>query len=159
MNSATQKCPNNIYMWALQLKSVKTKYLKLFWLKIFSIAPSLNDTGGAPWAANISANFRKNLKRYNEDEDESWKKPEAKNLVALSLYVGVYICVGEAIGYIGQCYLCMSWSVWCMTGQWSLIDSLLFMTENVSVKLKEFQRGYLDHFGASHSHEKSLYFL
>jgi hypothetical protein len=37
----------------------------LFWLKIFSIFVFFRvvDTGGAPWAANISANFRKNLKR------------------------------------------------------------------------------------------------
>jgi hypothetical protein len=29
----------------------------------FPFATSVNDTGGAPWAPNISANFRKNLKR------------------------------------------------------------------------------------------------
>ncbi len=28
-----------------------------------SRAPTINDTGGEPWAANISANFRDNLKR------------------------------------------------------------------------------------------------
>ncbi len=31
--------------------------------KTFLIATCVNDTGGAPWAANISVNFQKNLKR------------------------------------------------------------------------------------------------
>ncbi len=30
---------------------------------IFSFAIGVNDTGGAPWAANISASFQKNSKR------------------------------------------------------------------------------------------------
>ncbi len=47
------------------------------------------DTGGAHWLANISANFRKNLKRSYWDTlglGVNWfmKKPEAKNLVTLS---------------------------------------------------------------------------
>ncbi len=49
-----------------------------------------SDTGGKPWAANISANFQKNSKRslWNTlglGETDSWKEPEAKNLVTLSL--------------------------------------------------------------------------
>ncbi len=48
------------------------------------------DTRGAPWLANISANFRKNLKRSKWNTlglGGNWfmKKPEAKNLVTLSL--------------------------------------------------------------------------
>ncbi len=48
------------------------------------------DTGGAPWLANISANFRKNSKRSKWNTlglggNWSMKKPEAKNLVTLSL--------------------------------------------------------------------------
>ncbi len=50
------------------------------------------DTGGAPWLANLSANFRKKLNGPNGIlwgwvETDSWKKPEAKSLVTLSLYV------------------------------------------------------------------------
>jgi hypothetical protein len=72
-------------------KDVQTKYLQLFWLKIFSICHySVIDTGGAPWAANISANFEK---IWNDPkgilrglgETDSGKKPEVENLVALSL--------------------------------------------------------------------------
>jgi hypothetical protein len=51
-----------IYMVTLLSKGVPTKLLKFFWLKIFSFATSVSDTGGQPWAANISANFGKNLK-------------------------------------------------------------------------------------------------
>ncbi len=55
-------------------------------------ATGVVDTGGAPWLANISANFRKNSKRskwnnlgWGGGETDSRKKPEAKNLVTLSL--------------------------------------------------------------------------
>ncbi len=49
VNSTTQRCPNKI--------------IKIFLIEIFlPFATSVNDTGGASWAANISANFRKNLK-------------------------------------------------------------------------------------------------
>ncbi len=53
-------------------------------------ATGVVDTGGAPYLANISANFRKNSKRSKWNtlgwgETDSWKKPEAKNLVTLSL--------------------------------------------------------------------------
>ncbi len=44
-------------------RSPQTKYLKLFWVKIFSFVTGVNDTGGAPWDANISANFLKNSDR------------------------------------------------------------------------------------------------
>ncbi len=48
------------------------------------------DTGGAPWLANISANFRKIRNGpdgilWSWGKTDSWKKPEAKNLVTLSL--------------------------------------------------------------------------
>ncbi len=39
------------------------KIILIFWLKLFPFATGVNNTGGAPWAANISKNFRKNLKR------------------------------------------------------------------------------------------------
>ncbi len=53
-------------------------------------AAGVVDTGGAPWLANISANFRKIRNGLNGilwgwGETDSWKKPEAKNLVTLSL--------------------------------------------------------------------------
>ncbi len=41
----------------------------------FFICHGVNDTGGAPWAANILTNFRKNLKWrkwYNEGFGENW---------------------------------------------------------------------------------------
>ncbi len=44
VSSTTQRWPNKI-------------------IKIFLIEDFVNDTGGKPWAANISANFQKNLKR------------------------------------------------------------------------------------------------
>ncbi len=49
VNFTAQRCPNKIS--------------KIFLIEdFFSFATSVNDTGGAPWAANISANFRKNSK-------------------------------------------------------------------------------------------------
>ncbi len=53
-----------IYMLTLLPKGAQTKLLKFFCLKIFSIChpTSVVDTGGALWAATISANFRKNSK-------------------------------------------------------------------------------------------------
>ncbi len=45
----------------VQEKEEQTEYLKTFLFKIFSFfpfAPSVNDTGGASWAENTSANFR-----------------------------------------------------------------------------------------------------
>jgi hypothetical protein len=53
-------------------------------------ATGVVDTGGAPWLANISENFRKNSKRFWWDTlglGESWpmKKTRSKNLVTLSL--------------------------------------------------------------------------
>ncbi len=55
-----------------------------------NFAAGVVDTGGAPWLANISANFRKNLKRSKWNPlglggNGFMKKPEAKNLVTLSL--------------------------------------------------------------------------
>jgi hypothetical protein len=50
VNSTIQRCPNKI--------------IKIFLIEdFFSFAAGVNDTGGQPWAANISANFRKNSKR------------------------------------------------------------------------------------------------
>jgi hypothetical protein len=53
-------------------------------------ATSVVDTGGAPWLVNISENFQKNQNGPNGilwgwGETDWWKKPEAKNLVTLSL--------------------------------------------------------------------------
>ncbi len=49
-----------------------------------------NVNGGAPWAANISAKFRTNLKRPEWDGySGAWKKPEVKNLLVLSLYLSL----------------------------------------------------------------------
>ncbi len=51
VNSPIQRCPNKI--------------IKIFLIEdFFSFAAgfTFNDSGGQPWAANISANFRKNAK-------------------------------------------------------------------------------------------------
>ena len=53
-------------------------------------ATGVVDDGGAPWLANISVNFQKNSNVPTViirglGEGDSWKKPEAKNLVTLSL--------------------------------------------------------------------------
>ncbi len=66
------------YMLTRLLKGVLKK-LAIFWLKIFLFATGVNPTCGAPWAANISANFRNGILRGLGDTD-SWKK-----LVTLSL--------------------------------------------------------------------------
>ncbi len=50
VNSTSQRCPNKI---------IKTFMIEDF----FPFAKGVNDNGGATWAANISANFRKKLKR------------------------------------------------------------------------------------------------
>ncbi len=52
-----------INMFTLLPKGVQTKLLKFFCLKVFPFATGVVDTGGKPWAANISANFRNNSKR------------------------------------------------------------------------------------------------
>jgi hypothetical protein len=44
-------------MLTLLPKGVPKKQLKLFCLKIFSFATGVNDTGGAPKAANAFANL------------------------------------------------------------------------------------------------------
>ncbi len=49
VNSTTQRCPNKI--------------IKIFLWRFFPFATGVVDTGGKPWAAKISANFWKNLKR------------------------------------------------------------------------------------------------
>ncbi len=73
VNSTTQRCPNKI--------------IKIFQLEgFFPFAAGVNDTGGKPWAANISANFRKNSKRpewYNQKLGRNWfkKKTRSKKLL------------------------------------------------------------------------------
>ncbi len=52
-----------IYMCPLLPKGDQIKLLKFFWLRIFPFATGVVDTGGKPWAANISAKFQKNLKQ------------------------------------------------------------------------------------------------
>ncbi len=57
---------------------------------VAEFAYGVSDAGGAPWLADIAANFRKifvlNLSYLQGlGEDDSWKKPEAKHLVTLSL--------------------------------------------------------------------------
>jgi hypothetical protein len=52
-------------------------------MKIFSFATGVNNTGGAPSAANISANFRKNSNGPNGilrglGETGSWKNQKSK---------------------------------------------------------------------------------
>ncbi len=50
-NSTSQRCP------------VQKKSKKFSDWRFFPFATGVNDIGGKPWAANISANFRKNSKR------------------------------------------------------------------------------------------------
>ncbi len=49
-----------IYMLTQLTKGVPKKLLKPLWLKMFSFATGVNDTGDAPLAANISMKFWKN---------------------------------------------------------------------------------------------------
>ncbi len=78
VNSTTQRCP-----------TPPNKIIKTFLVEDFCICHRCNDTGGAPWAANISVNFRKKLERpyrilrgLGFGETDSWM---VQNLVALSL--------------------------------------------------------------------------
>ncbi len=60
INFAFQRCQN---------------YQKFSDWRFFSFATGVNDTGGEPWAANISANFWKNLKRpywYTQGLGGNW---------------------------------------------------------------------------------------
>jgi hypothetical protein len=68
--STTQMCPNKI--------------IKIFLLEGFFHLPctGVADTGGKPWAANISANFRKNSKRpewYNQRLGGNWFKKKTRS--------------------------------------------------------------------------------
>ncbi len=70
-NCTTQRCPEEI--------------MKIFMIKRFFhlLATGVNDSGSPPWAANMSANFRKNSKRaywYNQDLGGNWfmKKTRSK---------------------------------------------------------------------------------
>jgi hypothetical protein len=70
------------------LTPISTTLAKL----VAKFAAGVVDTSGAPWLANISANFRKNSNQngpygilWGWGETDSWKKPEAKNLMTLSL--------------------------------------------------------------------------
>ncbi len=49
------------FILSLLPKGVQKK--KNYDRRFFLFATGVNNTGGAPWATNISANFRKNLKR------------------------------------------------------------------------------------------------
>ncbi len=75
----------NIYMLTLLPKVSKRNHKKFSDWRFFPVATGVNDTGGKPWAVNISANFRKNLKRpswYNQGLGGNWfmKKPEEKKI-------------------------------------------------------------------------------
>ncbi len=76
-------------MLTLLPKGVQNKYLKNFLIEDFSqFATGVNDTSGAPWAANISANFLKNSpKKLPQGLGGNWfmKKPEVEELLAMSL--------------------------------------------------------------------------
>jgi hypothetical protein len=75
-------------MLTLLPKGVKTKYLKnLSDLRFSQFATGVNDTGGAPWAANIYTNFLNlsNGMLRGLGEFDSWKKLQAKNPLTLSL--------------------------------------------------------------------------
>jgi hypothetical protein len=76
VNFTSQRCPNNI--------------IEAFLVEDFFHLPPVWDIGGAPLAANISTNFPKNLKLALVGHSGAWgklihKKPEVKNLLALSL--------------------------------------------------------------------------
>ncbi len=81
-----------IYMLTVPT-GVQSKYLKLFWLEIFSICHQCQRHRwySTPWVANISTNFRKKFETALMGYSGPWgnlvheKKHEAKNLVALSL--------------------------------------------------------------------------
>ncbi len=71
-----------MYLLTLLSKSVLTKYLKLCWLKIFSIY-----TLSYEYLWKFSKIFEKAPTRYSGawGETDSWKKTEVENLMALSL--------------------------------------------------------------------------
>jgi hypothetical protein len=77
VNSTTQRCKKNYWNFS-------------DW-RFFPFATDVNDTGGAPWAANISTNIAKKNRKCPKcilrglGETYSWKNPEIENLVALSL--------------------------------------------------------------------------
>ncbi len=76
-NSTTQRYPKEI--------------MKIFLIEdFFQVATGVNDTCGAPSAANISANFEKIRNSLNGifrglGETDPCRKPKVENLVALSL--------------------------------------------------------------------------
>ncbi len=84
-NSTTQRCPKEI------IKKISD------W-RFFPFATGVVDTGGNPWAANISANFRKNSKRpywFNQGLGGKWfmKKTTSKkshNTVPLICLIWLY---------------------------------------------------------------------
>ncbi len=61
-NSTTQRCPKKIM-----------KTFQIFW-RFFPFAAGVNDTGDAPWAANISANFRKKFEKALMGWSGAWGK-------------------------------------------------------------------------------------
>jgi hypothetical protein len=83
------------YMLTLLPKSVQKNNWNFSHWKYFPFATGVNNTGGAPWAANISCEFFKNFKHPKWHgqrlvETDSWKKPEVENLVVVSLYVKIF---------------------------------------------------------------------
>jgi hypothetical protein len=73
-------------MLILLHKGVPKKNLNFSDWRSFSFTTGVDDTGGAPWAANISTNFRKNSKQCAEG---NWfiKKLEVENLLVLIMEV------------------------------------------------------------------------
>ncbi len=83
-----QKC---IYVLTLLSKGVQTKLLKFFWLKIFLICHRCQQH----WWSTLSCEYLREFSKkiwngptgilWGWGETDWWKKPEAKNLVTLSL--------------------------------------------------------------------------
>jgi hypothetical protein len=77
-------------MYLLLFKAIQTYIYNFSDKRIFPFATVVKDTGGAPWAANIYANFQKYWKQLQWDtqglrgKTDSWKS-EVKKLLVLSL--------------------------------------------------------------------------
>ncbi len=112
VNSTTQRCPNKIIFLFEDFFP-------------FAIGVTVNDTGGAPWAANISANFRKNLKRpwwYTQGLGENWfmkktRSRKSRGTVPLSIIQLKYhwsLIPGAVMGNKLQWFLNLRY--WSMAG-------------------------------------------
>ncbi len=73
----------NLYICLLyQPKASKQNDYNFSAWRFFPFATGVNDTSGKPWAANISANFRKNSKRpqwYNQRLGGNWFKKKTRS--------------------------------------------------------------------------------